>query len=298
MSYLSKAWRTSRFYRWLTPKRLPELIIIGAQKSGTSALFSYLAQSERLARSVVKELDFFGSDLRYAQGLRWYSAQWSSRRSPEAKRFEASPYYLLAPRAPQRIRACLPNVKLIAVLRDPVERAYSGWRMYRQELANDPNFYRRWYSTRFSAAEVAGLVPRRADEFDDFWLAVRREADCLSRGQSMELSILEFGLYGPQLRRYFECFPREQLLVLDSEDLRNHRVPTLNRVLRFLELPPEDWSTRNLADVFVGKRSGAMPPRAGDFLREFFQDSNRLVAEMLDEPPRFARHCGQRLASA
>ena len=298
MSRLTKAWRSTRFYRRRAAKRLPQALIIGAQKGGTSALFHYLAQHPRLAPPEQKELDFFGSDLRYSYGLEWYAAQWDRKMPAGAIRFEASPLYLFTRQAPARIRHCLPRVKLIAILRDPVLRAYSAWQMYRQQLADDPQFYRTVIRTRYTAEEGAAFQPRSAAELDDFWLAIQREAACIERGQTMEWSVLEFGLYGPQLRRYFGVFPREQLLILDSNELRTQRVSTLNRVLHFLELPSWQWTSADLADVFVGKWAAPMPPRAQDFLREYYRESNRMLAEMMDVPPHFARDDARRLASA
>ncbi len=278
--------------------RLPQALIIGTQKGGTSALFSYLAQHPRLAPARIKELSFFGSDRRYACGLEWYAAQWDRRTLAGAIRFEASPQYLFSRQACERIRHCLPNVKLIAILRDPVLRAYSAWQMYRQQLADDPQFYETLYRDYYCVEEVSGLVPRTPAELEDFQLAIQREALCLERGRSMQMSVLELGLYGPQLRRYNDLFPREQLLILDSNDLRTHRVHTLNRVLDFLGLPSWNWASVDLSDVFVGKWSAPMPQRARDFLRDYYRESNRMLAEMMDVPPLFVRDDARRLASA
>jgi hypothetical protein len=142
------------------------------------------------------------------------------------------------------------------------------------------------------------LVRRTPAELDDFWLAIQREARCIERGQSMELGVLELGLYGPQLKRYYDLFAREQLLILDSNDLRTRRAGTLNRVLQFLGLPPHDWSHANLSDVFVGQWSAPIPQRARDFLREFYHESNCMLADWMDVPPLFVRDDARRLASA
>jgi hypothetical protein len=170
--------------------------------------------------------------------------------------------------------------------------------MYRQQLADDPQFYRNLIRTRYTSEEATALQLRSSAELDDFWLAIQREAACIERGQTMEWSVLELGLYGRQLRRYFGVFPREQLLILDSNDLRTHRVSTLNRVLHFLGLPSWQWKSADLSDVFVGKWAAPIPPRARDFLREYYRESNRMLAEMTDVPPLFARDDARRLASA
>jgi hypothetical protein len=298
MSRLTKAWRNSRFYRCWTARRLPHFLIVGAQKAGTTALVAYLAQHPRLALAAEKEVDFFASDLRYGQGLPWYGSQWDRKLPRDTLRFEASPNYLFMPKAAGRIQRHVSSVKLIAVLRDPVLRAYSSWQMYRSQLADDPEFYRNYYQTRFTPAEVAALAPRTAAELDDFALAVEREVRLRERGERMQMSVLEPGFYAEQLNRYFQAFRREQLLVLDSNDLRTRRVKTLNRVLRFLGLPPWNWSNTDLADVFVGRWTAPMPPRTRDFLHDYYRESNSLLAQMLDLPPLFAREDSRQRASA
>jgi hypothetical protein len=279
-------------------RRLPHALIIGAQKAGTSALFSYLAQHPSLCSSSEKEVDFFGSEKRYAYGFDWYASQWPEHAPGDVIRFEASPQYLFARKAPLMIRRCLPNVRLITILRDPVLRAYSAWQMYRQQLAADPHFYQEFYRVRYTEAEVTKLVRRTNAELDDFWLAVQREAECLASGRSMDLGVLELGLYGPQLARYLELFPREQLLILDSSDLRTSCHRTLNLVLEHLGLADWDWSRANLSEVFVGKGAGPMPARARDFLREYYAESNRMLSQMTDTPPLFVQSEARILASA
>ena len=168
--------------------------MIGAQKCGTSALFRYLGQHPRILAAQEKEVSFFGSDLRDGYGLDWYVSNWDEAASARSIRIEASPQYLFESKAAPRIRDHVPEVRLIAVVRDPVARAYSAWRMYRRQLADDPLFYDNYYGTRYTAEESSRLVPRTAAELDDFSLAVEREADCLERGEQVKCSVVELGL--------------------------------------------------------------------------------------------------------
>ncbi|WP_428304430.1 sulfotransferase domain-containing protein [Lacipirellula sp.] len=298
MSKLSAAWRGATF-RYYNAKRLPTVLIIGAQKAGTSALFSYLAQHPRMAPSREKELDFFGSDFMYTKGMDWYFSNWDEKQAHGKLRFEASPQYLAAPVACGRIRETFPKVKLIVTLRDPVERAYSSWRMYRQQLEYDPDFYHRLHRERYAPDQLVNEFPRLDEEFEDFDFAIRREAEFMSRNQHLTCSLLYLGLYAQQLRRYIDAFSSSQLLVLDSEDLKLNRTATLNRVLEFLGMPAWDWSQANLADVFVGKSASQMPPQSRAFLENFYRESNRQLAEMLPQPPRFVeRSLARRRAAA
>lgn len=297
MSRLSKAWRKSTIYRHWTARRLPHFLILGAQKAGTTALVAYLAQHPRFALATEKEVDFFASDRRYERGLPWYAAQWERKLPAGTLRFEASPNYLFLPQAAVRIRHRVPKAKLIVILRDPVLRAYSAWQMYRNFLAADPEFYFNYYRTRFTPAEVDALQPRASDELRNFYLAIEREAGNRERGLQTEMPLLEPGIYAEQLQRYFSLFPREQLLVLDSNDLRTCRVQTLNRVLRFIGLPSWDWKESNLKDVFVGRWTEPISKRAQEFLEDYYRDSNRQLAKMLDNPPLFARDVQRRVSA-
>jgi hypothetical protein len=191
----------------------------------------------------------------------------------------------------------LPEVRVIAILRDPVHRAYSAWHMYRRQLADDPQFYRKLIAAHYSAEEGAAFVRRTAAELDDFWLAIQREVECIERGELMEWSVIQLGLYGPQLQRYADAFPREQLLILDSGDLRFRRVKTLNRVLRYLGLAAWDWSRADLSEIFVGNWSVAMSQRAGDFLREYYADSNRMLEGLMHPLPEWAQSPSARSAA-
>jgi hypothetical protein len=289
MSRLSKAWRTTRFYRSRIATRLPQLLVVGGQKCGTSALFQYLAQHPQLVPSDEKEVDFFNSDLRYSYGMEWYADRWTCAVPERSIRFEASPGYLASASAAERIRHWLPEARIVAILRDPVLRAYSAWQMYRQQMADDPDFYRKHWADRYSTEEISRLALRSPEELDNFQLAIEREAAALARGQSIEWSVLELGLYGPQLKHYFKLFRPDQLLVLDSNDLRTRRVRTLNRVLAFLGLPASNWANTDLGEVFVGKWGAPMSQWERDYLRSFYRESNQMLAEMLDEPPLFVR---------
>ena len=129
--------RTSRL------RILPRYLIIGAQKSGTTTLYEYLNQHPAVARSFIQEVHFF--DLNFARGLEWYRAHFPtylrreyvrSRRRMELITGEASAYYLFHPLVCARVRETLPDVRLIVVLRDPVERAWAHYRGTGRLLSN------------------------------------------------------------------------------------------------------------------------------------------------------------------
>ncbi|HXS47682.1 MAG TPA: sulfotransferase domain-containing protein, partial [Solirubrobacterales bacterium] len=103
---------------------LPDFLIIGAQKGGTTSLHAYLSEHRRVSPSSTKEVHFF--DHAYDRGLGWYRAHFQrSAKAPLSLSGEATPYYLFHPLVPARVAETLPESRLIVILRDPVDRAFS-----------------------------------------------------------------------------------------------------------------------------------------------------------------------------
>src|SRR5258706_3897640 len=140
----AKQWyRTSRlFYRISTSqlRLLPDFIIIGTQRGGTTSLYYYLTEHPCIAHALMKEVHFF--DDHFREGLNWYRAQFpSSLQKYYTERIrkenfitgESSPYYLFYPPAPKRISEVVPQTRLIVLLRNPVDRAYSHHWLVTQE---------------------------------------------------------------------------------------------------------------------------------------------------------------------
>src|SRR5436309_16134274 len=105
---------------------LPDFIVIGAQKSGTGSLYAYLNGHPDVAGARVKEVHYF--DLHYHRGVDWYLDQFPDEAAARPRcTGEASPYYLFHPHAPRRAFDLVPDARLIALLRDPVDRAISHY---------------------------------------------------------------------------------------------------------------------------------------------------------------------------
>ena len=189
-------------------------MVIGAQKAGTTALFDHLRDDPGLNLSKVKEAHFFDNETVdwAAPDYGRYHARYDMNR-PGLKG-EATPIYIYWPNALERIRAYNPAMRLIVMLRDPVARAWSHWRMeYARGAENKP----------FAWCVREGR--RRLFESEPW-------------GFHREFSYVERGFYGEQLERLFSLFPKEQVLILKAEDLRREPGEVLARVQRFLDLTP------------------------------------------------------------
>jgi hypothetical protein len=240
---------------------LPDFLLIGAMKAGTSTLIAELAAHPHVIRSRRREIHFFGS--RYGRGEAWYRTHfptgWELGRY-QAITGEGSTSYLANPAVPARIRTTLPEVKMIALLRDPVERAISNYfheqRTGREHLPIESAF----------AAEEERLSSPPPSRRGGRNLAYRRR-----------------GLYADQLQRYYALFPREQLLVLRSESLFTEPKEIVDRVCRFLGIDP-GLAARSYTPQNLGGYDAAQVPAAlYDELTRFYAPHNQRLYAMVGE---------------
>lgn len=262
---------------WTIPtsgaRPLPDFLIIGAQRCGTTSLYKYLLQHPAFLPAAVatKGVHFF--DTHYGKGISWYRSHFPTavrRRAHGALHRttvvtgEASPYYLFHPQVPQRIAQHMPNALLIAVLRDPVERAYSQWQ---HEVAKGFERYQIFENALDAeAGRLAGEIRQL-------------EADADHRSPAHQhWSYLARGDYATQLERYLAVFPAEQLLVLKAEELFTQPDVEYARVESFLGLPAHPPAA---FDKHNGYRRAPMNPVTRARLVEHFAEPNRRLVEML-----------------
>jgi hypothetical protein len=195
----------------------PHFLIIGAQRCGTTSLFEYLATHPDIAPPSVKEIHFF--DAEYNKGEAWYRAQFPAPRNG-CMTGEATPYYLFHPHAPKRVWDWNPNIKLIVLLRNPVDRAHSH---YHHEVR---------LGTETSDFEAAlRMEPQRLHGQVECILA---DEDYYSFNHN-HFSYLSRGLYVQQLKAWrVSGFAQEQFLILKSEDLYQAPWTVYDKVTDFL----------------------------------------------------------------
>ncbi|MBW2255782.1 MAG: sulfotransferase domain-containing protein [Deltaproteobacteria bacterium] len=206
--------------------QLPNFIIIGAAKGGTTSLHAYLVQHPQIFMTSIKETNFFCKDSEFERGLDWYLD--FHFRGGEAYPFrgEASPRYLYSDQAPERMAGVFSDapVRFLVVLRDPVERAYSWY----------------WHLVR-NGNETLGFEEALARESE------RLPVEAAKRIGSLRYAYVDSGMYAKQLRRWFEHFPSERFLVVLHEELVTDTVAVLGQVFDFLGVTPQ-------VDIDVTKR--------------------------------------------
>jgi len=208
------------------PSRMPNFIVIGAMKSGTTSLFHYLQAHPQAYLSPLKEVEFFVEEKNWRRGFDWYRAQFAGAGPGTVAVGEASTAYTKFPEfqgVPERIAEHIPDVRLIYVVRDPIERIRSH------------------YQHRVLAGAEREPIERAILEDD-------RYLDC-SR-------------YGMQIERYLDHFAPQQVLLITSEELRSARTDTLRTVYEFLGIDPMFVSSVTDQEFYRSEDRATYPPIA------------------------------------
>jgi hypothetical protein len=205
--------------------RFPDFFIVGAQRSGTTSLYEYLRQHSRVFMSPHKEPHFFSQDRVCIDADLSVQSETAYLRlfagGADKLLGEASPSYLWHPEVAVRIHARQPGAKIIAVLRNPITRAFS---QYRMDLADG-----------MAATPFYDLIVRDDETTEKFY----------GTGQLY----VELGLYAEQLRRYYDVFGPDDILVLAFDDLQQHTQETLRRVAAFLGLDASEFDVSTTFEV-------------------------------------------------
>ncbi len=249
---------------------LPDYLIIGGQKCGTTSLYHYLTAHPDIRPATVREIGFFNTYERFSKGLAWYRSHFPStveelyRRLVHRRRSltgEADASYSISPHALRRISRILPQVRLILILRNPVDRAYSHYQ-----------------HSRRIGSELLSFEEALAREEERVGAAWRRmQADEYFYCRELEyFTYLHRGIYIEQVEMLFRLFPQTQILILQSEELSLQPARTYERVLEFLRV--RHWLPQNFPRHNVGHYPG-MDEATRRQLVEYFRPHNeRLYA--------------------
>lgn len=258
---------------WL--RLLPDFIIIGTQRGGTTSLYSYLASHPAIGPASTKEVHFF--DIKFPKGMTWYRAHFPSvLEKYYAERVqghpfitgESSPYYLFHPHVPKRVVKSVPHAKLIVLLRNPVDRAYS---QYSHEVDG--------------GRETLSTFEEAIDHEEE---RVKNEREKLFRDEyyvsehHRHHSYLAKGIYVDQLLNWMNYFPREQFLILRSEDFYANPAEKLRQTLDFLNVPQTTLtSTEQEFKQYNNKTFTKMNPDTRKRLVAYFKPHNERLYDFL-----------------
>lgn len=260
-------------------RMLPAFLIVGAQRCGTTSLYRSLSQHPAVLKPVWhKGVHYF--DTHYDRGLAWYQGHFPlSARARRVERatgatalaFESSPYYMFHPLAAERIARDLPAVKLLVLVRDPAERAFSAHAHERARGFETEPFDR---ALELEAERLEGETERLTSKPSYRSFSHQHHA-YRARGR-----------YAEQLERLAWCCGRERVHVIDSGDFFASPEPVFDEVLRFLELPQLGHPT------FVrlnARERPAMDPASRRMLDSYFAPYDAQLAQWLGRQPSWRR---------
>lgn len=250
-------------------RMLPSFAIISVERGGTTSLYRYITAHPCVAEAFRKEVHYF--DMNVERGLDWYRAHfplrawgaWARVRHGAGITGEASPYYLYHPHVPTRLAGLLPDVRIVALVRNPVERAYSHYHLNVRQGKEELSF-------------------EDALEHEDERLAGEREklvADpSYWSDRHYQFAYRDRGLYADRLKEWHHHFPAEQILVVRSEDLYADPGGVVTGVFRHLGVPPHTLSGYK---AYNQKPYPGLAPETRRRLAEFFAPHNQRLYELV-----------------
>lgn len=265
---------------------LPDYLIIGCKRGGTTSLFNYLVDHPGILRMYpqsrgLKSTDYFFKP--NGHSLAWYRSHFPSEayRARLARVLgyraiagEASPYYMWDPRVAARVRAVAPEVKSIILLRDPVKRAWSHYQERRENDLEPLSF----------AQAIASEDARLDGELE------RMSADPGYYSAAYDFySYRRRGEYAPQIRNWLDHFPRDQTLILYAEELYSRTAETFETVCEFLEVPSSAMSTTRTFNSMPGSKD-TPPPDVMEDLAAHFAPMKEEVAQLVGRPAPWRTH--------
>ena len=256
------------FARVTAPLRmLPDFLIVGAQRAGTTSMYNYLAQHPDVGRvRLSKGVHYF--DTNPSASMSWYRSHFplDPKKIPLKSRpthvGEGAPYYMFHPAVPERIDTALPGVKLIAILRDPIERAHSQWA---HESARG-----------FEELPFEEALHREEERLAGEEERLRTDPSAYSHAHQHQ-SYAARGQYAPQVERLWERFGRDRVLVIAAPRMFSHPAEVYAETLSFLGLRPFDA----VYEVHNARSYSKIEPEVASWLDEKFAASNDRLVELL-----------------
>lgn len=263
----------SKLYRNITSswRRLPDFLVIGTVKGGTTSLYKYISQHQSILPATKKEVHFFADRFRHKKTIDWYRTHFPLKvllHKSKKLTGEASPEYFHSYYAPSRIYHYLPNCKLILLLRNPIDRAYSHYCM-RVRLGKEKRSFEEaliWELKR--CEQIFPLVKANPDLLPSELPSIPKPG----------LIYVSSSVYYFSLRHWLKIFPRQQMLVISSEEMFSNPNLTMKKVFDFLQVPSVSKSKPNYS-VYNQGTYGELNDTLKTHLDNFFNPYNQLLKE-------------------
>ena len=248
----------------------PNFFVIGGVRCGTTSLYHYLGQHNCIKQAAYDELGYF--DDNFHLGLNWYRSLFPTKFmqkkiESEYKKFltyDVTPFYIYNPLVVDRIFKFSPNAKIIAVLRNPIDRAYSNYNAKMQDEGDTKTTFEEIINPEIE------IIEKNKKNIDDYAFLVNTFYELL----------LARGFYAKQLEFWFKKFPRKNILLISSEELATNTDKTISEIFEFLEVPIQKISD-------LTKQNEIKYPKMKDSTREilinFFKPYNEKLYSLINQ---------------
>jgi len=261
-----------RHFNYITsPIRvLPDFFVIGVVRSGTTSLFHYLGQHPNIRRASYDELGYF--DDNFHLGLNWYRSLFPTKftkQNIEKKfkkflTFDVTPFYIYNPLVINRILDKFPKAKIIANLRNPIDRAYSNYNQAMQDNCDTETTFEE------IVTQEIDIIEKKKIDLDNPEKLVNEFYELL----------LSRGLYAAQLEPWFKTFPSNQILTVSSEELSKNTQNTLKQIFQFLEIPNSTISDLTKQNV---RKVPPMKDETRKLLIEYYKPYNEKLYKLVNK---------------
>jgi hypothetical protein len=279
-SYLKQGIKT------ILPGGLPDFIIIGAQKAGTSSLHYYLSQHPNLSASTPKEIHYFDRLVNHGYTLEWYKEQFFPKSIFKPQLFyEATPNYIYHEKVAKQLATVIPDIKLILILREPVARAYSAWNMYRDFFKKNEIYRIKKERYPGDPSPIYRYLYKNRDSFPSFLDAVQIEEELIKQDGEIEPAIIRRGFYAKQIENYLKYIEQDQLLILGFQKFINNPSNCINKAANFLGI--KSVSSHKLRIQPRNKRSyrRRITKKETEYMMEIYEEPNQRLFKLLGFKP-------------
>ena len=261
----------------------PDFLIVGAQKSGTTSLAYYLSQHPEVQLAYAKEVGYFTST-KYRLGDKWYRKQFPAR-FKKVKYFEATPDYMYIDSFAERLYKYNRDIQIVVILRNPVDRAYSAWNMFKgihglpEEKKNKIiNNFIIYGEDKKSVDNFINFL--KAEEYPDFSSYIKMELDMIKQNSPLLVpGFLRYGIYHKQIERLLKYFDKKHILILENGELKNDKKGTMNKIFDFLKIPYSDKI--NLNEKGARIYTDPMSSEDRQLLIDFYKDYNQKLFDLI-----------------
>tara|TARA_R100001369_G_scaffold91433_1_gene132721 strand:+ start:3332 stop:4159 length:828 start_codon:yes stop_codon:yes gene_type:complete len=266
-----------------------DYIIAGGQKCGTTALHTFLSKHPKVIVSNPKETDYFNYDHSFSKGTGYYHSFFKNRPLLASLRgfkyLETSPSYINGNLfsdtlvTANRIYDYNPDIKIICLVRNPIDRAYSAWNMFKHRHENsNKNWWIDWFSKRVETV-MPKIKKRSKKSYQSFNFFINEEIEAINENIIIECPVLENGKYVDYLKDFKTVFG-ENLLIIQNENLNENTPSQLKFICEFLEIKPISWEFTKDKKIFTGNYDKNISVDTKRVLNKYYKEANKDLVEI------------------